>query len=96
MKFITVNYHLNQTYSIEDQAILQMVTSAVKEVKGVKITHSEVSITKDNLGYEIKMEVEKLKTKTYEEACTEITKNIEDYSMNLMESKPDNIQINFI
>ena len=29
MKFVTVNYHLNQTYSIEDKAILQMVSAAV-------------------------------------------------------------------
>ena len=95
MKFVTVNYHLNQTYSIEDKAILQMVSAAVKDVKGIKIIKSEVLITKDHLSYEIKLEVEKSKTKSYEQASAEITKNIEESSMNLMEFIPENIQINF-
>lgn len=95
MKFVTVNYHLNQTYSVEDAAILQMIKSAIKDVKGVKLISSKVQVTNDHLGFSIKMEVEKLETKLYEEACNEITKTIEDYSMNLVESKPENIQINF-
>lgn len=95
MKFVTVNYHLNQTYSVEDQAILQMVKEAIKEVQGIKLVSSEVHVTKDHLGFSVKMEVEKLESKLYEDACNEITKTIEEYSMNLVEAKPDNIQINF-
>lgn len=95
MKFVTVNYHLNQTYSVEDAAILQMIKSALKDVKGVKLLSSDVFVTSNHLGFSVKIEVEKLETKAYEEACMEITKSIEDYSMNLVESKPENIQITF-
>ena len=95
MKFVKVNYHLNQTYKVEDSALIQMVKGAIKEIKGINLIESEIKIAKNNLGYKVKLVVEKDEKIGYEAACKSIQDSIESYSINLIEAKPENIQITF-
>lgn len=95
MNFVTVNYHLNQTYKVEDKALEQIVKDSVKGVKSVKLQNVHISISKDNTGFKVKMLVEIKKSASIRKAALEIEEKIEYYSLNLTASKPENIQIIF-
>ena len=95
MKIITVNFHLNQTYNVEDSAINDVVESAFKEIKSSKLINYKVSINKTNENFKLKLNVQKNKDATYKQATSEIKEIIEDYLVNLLDSKGENIQIIF-
>lgn len=95
MKFVKVNYHLNQTYHVENVAFEELVKNAVKQVKGIKILSSEVEVDEKNNDFLVKVTVEKSKSTTFAGAAEKIQNAIEEYSVNLIQSKPRNIQIVF-
>lgn len=95
MKFVKVNYHLNQTYHVENVAFEELVKNAIKQVKGIKVLSSEVEVDEKNNDFLVKVTVEKSKSTTFAGAASKIQTAIEEYSVNLIQSKPRNIQIIF-
>lgn len=95
MKFVKVNYHLNQTYHVENVAFEELVSGAIKSVKGVKLVSSEVIVDEKNNDFIVKVAIEKAKSSTFAGAALKIQNAIEEHSLNLIQSKPRNISIVF-
>lgn len=95
MKFVKVNYSLNQTYHVEDVAFEDLVKNAIKPLKGIKLTKSEVKVDDKNNDFLVKVAIEKSKDLSFATVASKIQNAIEEYSMNLIQSKPRNIQIEF-
>lgn len=95
MKFVKVNYSLNQTYHVENVAFEELVKAVLKPIKGIKLLHTEVSVDRKNNDFLVKVAVEKGAKTTFTAAATKIQTAIEEYSVNLIQTKPRNIQIIF-
>ncbi|NQZ66249.1 MAG: hypothetical protein HRT99_03480 [Mycoplasmatales bacterium] len=92
MKFITINYSLNKTFFVEDDALKKMILKASENSNKSKIIDCEI-IVHDNYSYLVELVIKIKKGLSYKESLLELTSEIEKYSHNLIDSKPTNIQI---
>lgn len=95
MKLITVNFHLNQTYNVEDSAINDVVISAFKDIKSARLVGYKVKIDKNHENFKLTINVDKDKEVPFKKATSEIKSILEEYLVNLLDSKGENIQIIF-
>ena len=93
MGFVTVNYSLNQSYFVEKGVFEKIVKKAAADSKLIKLNSFEVEMLKVKNDYKIEINVDIKSGASYKDAISELQTNIEDLSMNLIESKPENITI---
>lgn len=93
MKFVKVAYAMNQTYYVEDFAIEQMVKSIFAGTPGIKLNDVEVKINVNNNGYELNIKAKKDFQKSYYDLTKYLEHEIETQSLNLVNTKPENIAI---
>lgn len=93
MAFITINHSLNQTYLVSKEAFEQAVKIASKNSKLSKTNEIRIDFNDITNDFRANLNVLIKKGAKIKEAITELQSNIEDLSINLIDSKPENISI---
>ncbi len=94
MNYITVNYSLNQTYSVHKDAFTQTIKKEIKKHKNIKVIEGpSVSISGigQNLNISAKIDIKGSNDEVKE--ITNFTSSIENCVFDLINSKPSNIKI---
>lgn len=91
MGLITVNYSLNQTYLVEKQVFEKIVKLACAKSKLSKTNSFNVDISEEKNDFKIEMNISVKSGASLKDAITELEGYIEEYSLNIIESKPENI-----
>ena len=91
MARIKVNYSMNQTFYVSEDSVKDIIAKAAKAVKHSEVLGSKV-IMNDNNNFSVEIDA-KIKS-SFEKSISELTKEIEMLSMNLIDSKPTNISVN--
>ena len=93
MGFVTVNHSLNQAYFVEKAVFEKITKKAISMSKLTKLVSFNVEVLKGKNDYKIEMTVNIKADSTYKESLFELQNNIEYLSLNLIDSKPENISI---
>lgn len=93
MVFYPVDYSLNSTYYVEDNAVMNVIESIGKTTTDLKITGSSVKFLPKTEGYTIQLSVDKKKSVSYKDSILKLTTNIEADLLLLLDSAPENINI---
>ncbi len=95
MEFVTVNYSLNQTYNVHKQVFIQIVDKvAANFKKDLKIIKDvQINIIKAGENIEFIIETEISKTTNVSQTVQDFSKAIEERVVDIINSKPSNIQI---
>lgn len=93
MGIITVNHSLNQAYFVEKKVFENMVKKAITESKLSKSNSFKVEMLEAKNHFKVTVNIEIKKGESYKSAIVELTSKIEDFSINLIDSKPENITI---
>ena len=92
MQFLSVNYSLNKTYSVERQVFLDSVKYVVEScINGELISH-DVKIT-TNKNVLIKVSIKPVRDGSISELFGTLSKSINQKMVQLIEKKAENIQI---
>ena len=92
MQFLSINYSLNKTYNVEKPVFEQATKNAIASCSSAKLKKIKVTITSDKKLY-IKIEIIPARKDKLKILFTTIAKKVEENIENLIERKPENIQI---
>ncbi len=95
MEFVTVNYSLNQTYSVHKNVFTQIVEKVASNFKKeLRITEDiQANIVKGGEDIEFTIEIAIDKTGDASKIILDFSKAIEERVVDIINSKPSNIQI---
>lgn len=93
MGMVTVNYSLNQAYFVDQTAFEKIVKKAAANSKLIKVKESNVIVSELKNDFRVELRVEIKKGTTYKNAIESFTKELDNFSLNLMDSKPENVTI---
>ena len=94
MARIKVNYSLNQTFFVSEEAIQDIISKASSNVKLSSVKNQEIKI--DDKGQDFSVVLDVNVKGSFKDSLTELTKEIEQLSMNIIDTKPTNISINVL
>ena len=94
MARIKVNYSLNQTFFVSEEAIQDIISKASSNVKLSSVKNKEIKIDDKGQDFSVVLDVDV--KGSFKESLTELTKEIEQLSMNIIDTKPTNISINVL
>ncbi|WKX02211.1 MMB_0454 family protein [Candidatus Mycoplasma mahonii] len=93
MEFISVDISLNDTYQVEKNVFINLIKKSITKVKNIEFTSLEVEILKNKNDIVIAIEVKKNEKITLKDAILNVNDAVESAVFNLIEAKPQNIEI---
>ncbi|CAM9151697.1 MMB_0454 family protein [Mycoplasma marinum] len=98
MEYVIVNYSLNQTYNVHKQVFIQIIEKAASNLKNELRIVNDIQANIFKLGSDVEfiIEIEVSKTAEVSQVILDFSKNIEERVVDVMNSKPSNIQIKVI
>ncbi len=97
MEFVTVNYSLNQTYNVHKNAFTQIVEKVASNFKELKLTEEmKINIVKGGEDIEFSIDIAVDKNCDASQVILNFSKAIEESVVDMINSKPSNIQIKLI
>lgn len=97
MNFVTVDFNLNQFFSVQESAFKQVVKQSFNSNKQVKMVNEpKISFEYDKKNIHIFIDIKIKHDAEIDLVLKEITKNIELGVVNLIDTKPKNIQFNIL
>ena len=93
MGLVSVNYSLNQTYFVSTEAFVDAVKKATKKAKLTKTNEIEVKYITESNDFRVFIKALIKKGTSIKKALLELQCRIEEISLNLIDSKPENILI---
>lgn len=97
MNFVTVDFSLNQFFSVQESAFKGVIKHSFSKIKTVKLVNEpRISFEFDKKNIHIFLEIKVKSDIEIDNQLKEITKNIELGITNLIDTKPKNIQFNIL
>ncbi|AWX69975.1 hypothetical protein HUN03_00355 [Mycoplasmopsis anatis] len=97
MNFVTVDFNLNQFFSVQESAFKEVIKYSFLKTKTVKLVNEpRISFEFDKMNIHIFLEIKVKSDIEIDNSIKEITKNIEQGITNLIDTKPKNIQFNIV
>ncbi|QDY86893.1 hypothetical protein FRW55_01805 [Mycoplasma anserisalpingitidis] len=97
MNFVTVDFNLNQFFSVQESAFKQVIKQSFNSNKQVKMVNEpKISFEYDKKNINIFIDIKIKHDAEIDLVLKEITKNIELGVVNLIDTKPKNIQFNIL
>ncbi|QDY88170.1 MMB_0454 family protein [Mycoplasma anserisalpingitidis] len=97
MNFVTVDFNLNQFFSVQESAFKQVIKQSFNLNKQVKmVSEPKISFEYDKKNIHIFLDIKIKNDAEIDLVLKEITKNIELGVVNLIDTKPKNIQFNIL
>ncbi|WP_029512712.1 MMB_0454 family protein [Mycoplasmopsis iners] len=96
MNYVTVNYSVNQSYSITEDAFVQLVHNCISDVPYIKLANEpRIIFTKshDNVGFVIDVKIKK--DKNFHTVINNFAKELENRFVALLDIKPESLKICF-
>lgn len=93
MSLVSVSYSLNQTYFVSEDAFYQAVKKAANISKFTKAISLDICHNDETNDFKVCINAKIKQGASIKTALLELQKNIDDYSLNLIDSKPQNVTI---
>ncbi|RIV16357.1 MMB_0454 family protein [Mycoplasmopsis gallopavonis] len=99
MSWINVNYNSDQTYIVQENAIQDTINNVLKIIKKIKLINKpQIKINENHTNLEVCLDI-KLPKKDQDnpfELLKQLTNQLESAIKNLIDAKPNNIQLNIL
>lgn len=97
MNYLTVNYGLNQSYSVNTTALEELINYCIKDIKGLKVDGKiKLTFTKDQQNVAISFNFKIKQNKNIAEIVNNFANDLEKKFILLLGLKPTNLQMNFV
>lgn len=93
MAMVTVNYSLNQAYFVDRSAFEKMIKKAASNSKLIKVKESNVIVSETKNDFRVELRILTKKGTSFKDAIESFTKQLDNYSLNLIDSKPENVTL---
>ncbi|WP_036451723.1 MMB_0454 family protein [Mycoplasma buteonis] len=95
MNWISVSYNQNQTYIVQEKAILDAISNVIGRFKSFKLASKpNVKINDDHSNLQLYLEIKlKIKSDSFYTVIKELSNQLEETIKQMIDVKPKNIQI---
>ncbi|MEA4115627.1 hypothetical protein VBM87_02430 [Mycoplasma sp. 744] len=97
MNYVTVNYSINQSYSIGEKTFIEIVNKSIENINYIKLISEPRIIfnkNKDNVGFVI--DIKTKKGKNINDIINSFIEELEKKIISLLGIKPESIKICFL
>ncbi|UUM19161.1 MMB_0454 family protein [Mycoplasma sp. 1018B] len=97
MNYVTVNYSINQSYSIGEKTFIEIVNKSIENINYIKLISEPRIIfnkNKDNVGFVI--DIKTKKDKNINDIINSFIEELEKKIISLLGIKPESIKICFL
>ncbi|VEU76815.1 MMB_0454 family protein [Mycoplasmopsis columbina] len=96
MNSVTVNYSVNQSYSVTESAFIQMVEQCINDTNFIKLEHEpRIIFAKNQSNVSFIIDVRVKKNKSLYEVINSFTEEFEKRFISLLDIKPESLKVCF-